>query len=119
MVRSFPLLVLSYLTGCASDEPSVAACSPEPVPVARVAPELPLLLHNDFEGYAVVEFELSEDGQVQRPRIRSADWIPVGRTRGEPQGYEEAILSAVSRWRYAPQERQCRATARIEYQLAE
>jgi hypothetical protein len=82
-----------------------------------VVPELPPRLHNSFEGYAVVEFEVGEDGAVHRPRIASVEWNPVGRARGEPEGYEEAILSAVSQWRYASQDQQCRATTRVEFRF--
>jgi hypothetical protein len=117
VVKSSPLLVLLCLAGCASDEASIAACNPDAVPITRVAPALPPRLHNSFEGYAVVEFELSPEGQVQRAQIRTAEWTPVGRARGEPDGYEEALLSAVSQWRYGPVEQQCRATTRIEFQL--
>ena len=95
----------------------MAACAGEPVPVASVAPTLPPRLHNTFEGYVVVEFELSEDGQVQRPRTRLSEWTPVGSARGEPEGYEGAVLSAVSQWRYPPQEQPCRATTRVEFQF--
>lgn len=117
MFRSFRFVVPISLMACSSDEVSMTDCGSDLEPVAQVAPELPLRLHNTFEGYAEVEFELREDGKVYRPRIGSAEWAPVGSARGEPVEYEEYILSAVSQWRYAPQEQQCRATAKVEIQF--
>lgn len=117
MVRLFPLMALCFLAACVPDEPTIGVCNPDPVPITRVTPTLPAQLHNTFEGYAVVELEVSERGEVQRPRILSEEWNPVGRARSEPEGYEEAILSAVSRWRFSSVERKCRMTTRFEFEL--
>lgn len=80
MFRSVWVTVPISLAGCASDEPSIAACSTDIEPVAHMAPELPPRLHNLFEGYAVVEFEVGEDGSNGRGRrkVVSTQCIEVG-----------------------------------------
>ena len=117
-----PILTFNFLTvvlllslaGCASEEPSLVACPPDLMPIERAAPAFPPRLHNYYEGHAQVAFDVSKDGQVRQPEILSAEWTPVGRARGEPEGYEEAILSAMSHWRYAPVNQHCRTTARFD-----
>lgn len=117
MIRLSTVVALIVLTACASDESAIAACSSDIELLVSVAPEIPPRLHNSFEGYAIVEFELTEDGSVHQPRIISSQWNPVGRAGGEPDGYEAAILSAAQQWRYSPQEHQCRGTRRVEFRF--
>ena len=111
------VVALSNLAACASDESTMAACPSDIELLANVAPELPLQSHNTFEGYAIVEFDLSDDGTVQQPQILSSEWSPIGNARGEPNGYEEAILSAVRQWRFAAQEHPCRGTRRVTFSI--
>ena len=114
MLRIPCVVALIHLAACVSDESSIAACATDIELLANVAPVI-RGVHNSFEGYALVEFELSKDGTVQQPRIVSSEWNPIGRARGEPDGYEEAILSAALQWRFASQEQPCRGTRRITF----
>jgi hypothetical protein len=91
----------------------MSKCDPSPQPISRAIPELPPKLHDTFEGHSVVQFVIGSDGQVHEPRIESSEWIAVGRAGPEPEGYESAILAAISKWRYPPREESCRATAQI------
>jgi TonB family protein len=104
------------LAACASDDSFVAACGADIELLANVAPVI-RGVHNSFEGYAIVDFDLSKDGTVQEPRIVSSEWNPIGRARGEPDNYEEAVLSAALQWRFAPQEYPCRGTRRVTFRF--
>ena len=71
------------------------AAYPDPVPVYRVAPDYPRSEARDGnEGFAILEFALNTDGEVQGP-------LSVDAT--SPAFAEEAV-EAVQKWRYAPQE---------------
>jgi TonB family protein len=105
------------LTGCVEGADAVASCRSDSQPIVRVAPEFPPKLHNEFEGQAQIEYVVTLNGEVRDARIVSAEWRPVGIARGEPQGYDQAILSAVNQWKYAPVERPCMVTTRITFKF--
>jgi hypothetical protein len=108
------LLLGSALGACAAAEPP-PACSSGLAPTSAVAPELPPRLHNEFSGKAQVSLVVSPAGQVQSPVIVSAEWHPVGRSVGQPIGYNEAILSAVAQWRYPHSQHACRHQVPVEF----
>ena len=62
----------------------------------------------------MVEYIVGVDGRVQAQRIVSADRKPIGRSRGQPVGYAEAILAAVGQWRFATRARPCRHRSPVE-----
>ncbi|MCJ9428435.1 energy transducer TonB [Kordiimonas marina] len=66
----------------------------EKIPIVRVEPQYPRrALERGIEGWAVVEFAVNADGQVENPVIIDA----------QPKGYfEHASLSAVSKFKYKP-----------------
>lgn len=103
---------ISLGDGYAQESPA-GKCESGLQPTVRVAPKLPAILHNDFEGHANVEFLVTRAGDVQDVRIVSAEWRPIGSSRGQPRGYDEAILKAVDAWKYDPVEHPCRHTTRI------
>ena len=92
-------------------------CPPAIAPTVTVAPLLPPRLHNEFSGVAQVKFVVTASGQVQSPTIVSAQWRPVGRSRGQPVGYNEAILAAVAQWRYPRMDHSCRHQIPTEFQV--
>ena len=96
----------------------MTACDDDLQAIRREAPELPPGLHNEFEGYAVIRFLVRGDGKVHGPSIESSEWSPVGLTRGAPEGYDEAVLAAISKWQYPRRKDPCRArtTIRIVFQ---
>ena len=108
------LLLGNTLGVCAAAEP-LPACFSGLTPTSTVAPKLPARLHNEFSGKAQVSFVISPAGQVQFPVIASADWHPIGRSVGQPIGYNEAILSAVAQWRYPHRQHSCRHQVPIEF----
>ena len=117
MVRLLIVSTAVCMVACNSEIEALANCAPTIAPVASVAPSFPPRLHNSFEGRAEIEIEVAAQGDVHSARILSAQWSPVGNARGEPVGYEEAILSAVSQWRYAPMAQRCVTTTRIEFRF--
>ena len=84
-----------------------------PVRLIEVAPEYPpQAAASGIEGYVEVQFSVSMDGRVANPEIVSA----------EPAGvFEQAALSAVSRWRYANRDpaavEAMTLTERVEFSL--
>jgi hypothetical protein len=103
------------VSGCSEQESAIAMCESDLQPLVRVAPTLPPVLHNEYEGHANLEYEVAANGDVHDARIVSAEWRSIGNTRGEPRGYDEAILKAVADWKYAPVERPCLATTRVTF----
>lgn len=103
---------------CAAAEPP-PSCSSGLTPTSTVPPKLPPQLHNEFSGKAQVSFVISRTGQVQSPAIVSAGWHPIGRSRGQPVGYNEAILAAVAQWRYPKRGGACRHQVPVEVQLTD
>jgi hypothetical protein len=115
-VRNLSALFLGItLSACAAAE-SLPPCSSGLTPQSTVTPMLPPRLHNEFSGTAQVSFVISPAGQVQSPVIVSAEWRPVGRSTGQPVGYNGAILSAVAQWRYPHRQLACIHQVSMEFQ---
>jgi TonB family protein len=111
------LVSVLAVAGCVEGADAIASCRSDSQPIVRVAPEFPPKLHNEFEGHAQVEYTVTSNGAVRDARIVSAEWRPVGNARAESQCYDDAILLAVSRWKYAPVERPCIGTTRITFEF--
>ena len=90
----------------------LTSCIPKPQPIKVFAPTFPPRLHNEFVGTITVAFRL-ENGVVQEPWILRRELRPVGNARGEPFGYDEAVLSAVSKWRYSRSISSCHTNTEI------
>lgn len=84
-------------------------------PTQAIAPVLPRRPGNAFSGRVVLAFDILPSGEVDAPTIVSASWQPVGRSRGEPEGYDAAIVAAIAQWRYPPQAAACRKTQPLEF----
>ncbi|GHC12911.1 hypothetical protein GCM10010080_30570 [Thermomonas carbonis] len=91
-------------------------CTSNLAPVFFVAPELPRRLHNEFPGQVEISLTILATGLVELPEITSATWHPIGRSRGKPSGYDESIVSALSKWRYPSRRTACRHTFPIEFE---
>jgi len=114
---SLVVLLLGITLGASAAAESHPACSSGLTPTSTVPPQLPPRLHNEFSGKAQVSFVISRTGQVQSPAIVSVAWHPIGRSRGQPVGYNEAILSAVTQWRYPARGNSCRHQVPVEVQF--
>ena len=111
------VLFLGVTFGACAAAELPPACSSGLTPTSTVPPKLPPRLHNEFSGKAQVSFVINPDGQVLSPSIVSAEWHPVGRSAGQPVGYNEAILSAVAQWRYPHRQHACRHQVPVEFQV--
>ena len=109
------IVLLGATSSLCSAMERLSACPTTTAPTVTVAPKLPPRLHNEFFGIAVVAFVVTASGQVQSPTIVSAKWQPIGRSRGQPVGYNEAILSAVAQWRYPRMAHSCRHQIPVEF----
>jgi len=110
------LLLGISLSACSAAElPS--ACPAGLTPASTVAPTLPSRLHNEFTGVAQVAFVIIPSGQVQSPVVVSAAWHPIGRSNGQPVGYNEAVVAAVAQWRYPRRQHACRHQVPVEFQV--
>lgn len=64
------------------------------MPIAQIQPDYPTrAASNGIEGYAIVQFDVNENGTVINAHILGAE--PVGM-------FERASLRAIERWRYQP-----------------
>ena len=116
IICNLVVLFLGIALGACAVAETSPACSSGLTPIKTVPPKLPPRLHNEFFGKAQVSFVINPAGQVQSPIIVSAEWHPVGRSAGQPIGYNEAILSAVAQWRYPHREHACRHQVPVEFQ---
>jgi hypothetical protein len=98
-------------THAASDTPSTCATK---VPQHAVAPKLPAMLHNEFEGHYDVRFVVGVDGRTRDIHVHANNLRPIGRLQGQPAGYDEAVLAAVRQWRYAKQPRPCHVSTSVQ-----
>lgn len=118
LVRSSIMAALLIGTAAvAAPKDELPRCARRLTPVAAAPPKLPARLHNEYEGTAVIGFDLDRAGQVHAPVIVSQQWHPVGHRGRAPIGYREAILAAVSKWRFAPQATACRGRTVISLQV--
>lgn len=101
----------------AAPKSELPRCAQPLDPIAIIPPKLPARLHNEYEGSAVVAFELDRGGLVHAPVVVSQHWHPVGHRGRAPIGYREAILAAVSKWRFAPQAAACKGRTVISLQV--
>lgn len=114
---SLVVLLLGAKVGACVAAELPPVCSSGLAPTFTVPPKLPPRLHNEFVGRAQVAFVIDTAGHVRSPALLSAEWHPVGRSSGQPIGYNEAILSAAAQWRYPKRQRACRHQVPIEFQL--
>lgn len=84
------------------------------IPLHAVAPKFPATLHNEFEGSYDVRFIVGVDGRTRDVHVHANNLKPIGRTRGHPVGYDEAVLSAVRQWRYARQPKSCHVSTSVQ-----
>ena len=105
--RRYNEVVHNFLT----DPGSV--CPTDLQPIEAPAPKLPARFHNEFEGQATVAFLVGTQGNILSPVVIAAQWRPVGKASGNPQGYEIAIVQAVARWRYPARNGVCRHESTI------
>ncbi len=84
------------------------------VPQHAVAPKFPTTLHNEFEGSYNVRFIVGVDGRTRDVHVHANNLRPIGRTRGHPVGYDEAVLAAVRQWRYARQPRSYHVSTSVQ-----
>jgi len=68
---------------------------------------MPRHLHNEFSGEITTYFTVLADGSVYNPIVFSAKWQGVGNAHGQPKGYEDAVIEALSQWRYPKQQQAC------------
>lgn len=111
------LLSIAAVVVFAAPKNQLPRCAQPLDPIATVPPTLPARLHNEYEGSAVVAFELDRAGQVHAPVIVSQQWHPVGHRGRAPIGYREAILASVSKWRFASQATACKGRTVVSLQV--
>lgn len=110
--------LLISAAAAAAPKSELPRCARSLRPIAAVPPKLPVRMHNEYEGTVVVAFNLDRAGEVHAPVIVSQQpWRPVGHGGREPIGYREAILAAVSKWRFAPQVRACRGRTTLSLRM--
>lgn len=117
LVRSSIIAALLIGAAAAAPKSELPRCAQPVDPIAIIPPKLPARLHNEYEGSAMVAFELDRSGQVHSPVIVSQQWRPIGHRGRAPIGYREAILAAVSKWRFAPQATACKGRTVVSLQL--
>lgn len=116
-IRNLVVFSLGLTLGGYASAATLPTCPSGLAPSFTAIPKLPSRLHNEFSGGAQVSFVVSVAGHVLSPTIVSSAWEPVGRSTGQPVGYNEAILSAVAQWRYPPSHRACRHQVPVKFEF--
>ena len=108
------LLGLILVATAATQSPTVSAanhplgiCGPE-VKVLKAPMKLPARLHNDYIGYVDIAIIVDAEGAVSKPRVVAFEWRAVGRTRVNPNGYNEFLLSSIVKWKFTAPAKPCR-----------
>jgi hypothetical protein len=109
------LFIIAGASSCSAPK-TLAVCPTDLTPISIQPPKLPAELHNEFIGTIHISLIVDRFGHVQSPIVTSAEWHPVGRSRGQPSGYNDAIISAVTHWRYPAQKHSCKHKVAIELQ---
>ncbi len=94
------------------------ACDKGLAPVYSKQPVLPRYLHNEHSGEITTHFTVLADGSVHNPIVFSARWRSVGKSQRPPKDYEDAVIKALSQWRYPRQREAClhEATISVRWQ---
>lgn len=89
-----PIHQSRYMSESDDEEPDLPPGRIDAEPIERAEPRYPRRAEEDgMEGVVIVEFAVDETGRVVDPRIRAS--IPGGL-------FDEAVLSAMEDWTYAP-----------------
>lgn len=110
------LLVTALLMPLQSGADELEVCEPMPSPFIAKTPKFPLLeTYSPVEGFAVVEFTITESGIVT-----DAVLIESGSTPDSPRfttGFGLSALDAVVAWKYETRQSKCRARQRVLFEL--
>jgi hypothetical protein len=110
--RALILILLGAFSASADSHVVAMHCDAPPKPITTVAPKLPAILHNEYDGFALVRITISKSGLVLAPRIVTEKWTPTGHRGTKPIGYAQAILHAIAQWKYPPQKFACSTVQR-------
>ena len=94
-VSSLPLLAVLAATSSAAQEPDSVSAETyiKARPIERSAPSFPVdALSRGQEGWVMVSFIISPEGEVEEPMIEDSSGVP---------SLERAALQAVRKWRYS------------------
>ena len=123
MPKSVLSLTLAFLAATfgvvAADASGAESCPDDFSPILAEPPNFPKMLHNEFEGEVLVEVRIDARGAVTDATILESRLAPVGNAGGEPEGYEEAIKSALVRWRFPKGVGPCVARTTVEVQFSD
>ncbi len=91
-------------------------CDPLPEATKKVAPQYPLIESpRPEEGYAIVEFTITQDGEVEDIIVVEAA-VESGNDRFE-SGFAQSAVAAISKWKYDPRPRACRTEQRFVFEV--
>jgi hypothetical protein len=111
------LILVCAIGACTDDAEHPPICTFGTTPSTKFDLKLPNRLHNEFSGEAKVAFVIDASGKVNLPVIVSSKWHSIGRSRGQPVGYHEAILAMVVQWQYPQRQTACRHQIPIKIQF--
>ena len=118
-MKALCLLIFLVLSPAAfAGQVHAAGCPGKSAPLSTVPPKFPAMLHNEYSGKAEIAFTIAPSGGVVRPVIASLQLHPVGHSGKTPRGYREALLAAVSQWRYPPRAHACHKQVTIVVEQA-
>ena len=94
----------------------IAPCDPAPAAIVKVAPQYPLLESPiGVEGYVIVEFTITENGDTVD--IEVVESISDPKSSRFEEGFGKAAAAAVGYWKYAETDARCRLRQKLTFLL--
>lgn len=120
-MRRNPFLLIALhvlMVPCSASAGTLPNCGESLKPIEMVAPQYPIIESpNPVEGFAVVAFTVSIAGEVSEVELIESG--SESDNKALNRGFARSALSAVSQWRYAPQNRACRSQAKLTFELGD
>ena len=91
-------------------------CDPVPTPISSPPPADPnIKLSTTVSGYAILEFLVTENGDVTNVNLIQAHAPPA--VPGLAASFALAAISAVKEWKYEPVEASCRVSQKLSFSV--
>ena len=107
-------MILAFAWSSWSMGETLEVCNPTPTAIASPAPRNPnLKLAVAVEGYALLEFTVTEQGNVIDVELIQAYAPPS--VPGLTASFALAAIAAVKNWKYEPVESRCRVSQKLSF----
>ena len=115
-IRRLVLLVLSA-PAFACHAGDIPVCEPGIRPTSPVAVPQPHRTVSRFVGWVRASLVIESTGAVKHVVITSSDLRQHDRGPKDPADFKQLVISAISKWRYAPRPASCRHQVDMQFKI--